>query len=138
MKRERNHTRRRTSDYYLVYHSDSDQIIGRVANVSMGGLMVVAGEPLSVRRIYKLKLVLPKRLIDKDCITFTAESRWSKFNDHAEWWEIGFELREIAPDDVSVLQRIIQKLMMDESDQLSNKEPLKPKAAPKLEYIKTR
>ena len=47
-------------------------MIGRIVNISMGGFMLVATEPLPVHRVFKLKLVLPVKLLDKESVVLTA------------------------------------------------------------------
>ena len=138
MKKDRKYTRRRTNDYFLVRHLQTKQIIGRVANVSLGGLMLIATKPLSVHRDYQLQLVFPRSIADKQWIKLSAESRWSKYNSRADWWEIGFEIRQLDPDDVVVLHEVIQYLTVDEVEQVNEKKPDTGKTEVKLEYLKTR
>jgi hypothetical protein len=138
MKKERNDTRTQTIDYFLVRHLQTNQIIGRIANLSVGGLMLIANKPLCVRRTYDLQLVFPRTLFDKTFVTFTAESRWSKYNDFAKWWEIGFEIREINVEDQSVLQQIIQQLLTDSTAPLTDKKLIQNNSAPRVQYLKTR
>lgn len=138
MKKERKYTRKRTSDYFLVRHLQTNQIIGRMVNVSLGGLVLVANDPLPVHDVYHLKLVFPRVIADKGAITFSAESRWSKYNNHADWWEIGFEIREIELCDVVLLYKVIQQMTTDGGERRNDKESVKRKTVPKLEYIKPR
>jgi hypothetical protein len=138
MKKKRKDTRTPTIDYFLVRHLQTNQIIGRIANLSVGGLMLIANKPLCVRRTYDLQLVFPRTLFDKTFITFTAESRWSKYNDFAKWWELGFEIREIGLEDKGILEQIIQQLMTDSTAQLTDKKPIQSNSVPKVQYLKTR
>lgn len=138
MKKERKYTRKRTSDYFLVRHLQTHQIIGRIANLSVGGLMLIATKSLTVHRDYKLQLEFPRIIAEKSSITFTAESRWSKYNGHADWWEIGFEIREIDPLDVVILQQAVQDMNYDSNGQPDTTIKEENKLELKLEYIKTR
>jgi hypothetical protein len=91
-----------------------------------------------VHRDYELQLVFPRNIADKRWIIITAESRWSKYNSRADWWEIGFEIRQLDPDDVVVLHEVIQYLTVDEVEQVNEKKPDTGKTEVKLEYLKTR
>jgi len=138
MQKERKYARKRTNDYFLVRHVQTQQIIGRVVNLSVGGLMLIATKSLTVHREYELQLVFPRTIADKQNITFTAESRWSKYNSHADWWEIGFEIRGINPNDVVVLNQVVHELHVDATEQHGVNNTSDKSGEPKLEYIKTR
>jgi hypothetical protein len=138
MQKERSAARTPTIDYFLVRHLQTNQIIGRIANLSVGGLMLIANKPLTVRRVYELQLIFPRTLYDKTSISFTAEARWSKFNSFADWWELGFEIREINQESKSLLEQIIQLLTSDNLTQAVDNRPIQNKAISKVHYLKTR
>jgi hypothetical protein len=138
MKIDRNQTRNKTSDYFLVYHSVTHHVIGRVADLSQTGLLLVTPEPVPLNTPYKLKMLHPRRNLKREFIIFTAEARWNKYKDHADWWENGLEILEIDPEDVALLQELVDWLVTDETKRLSDQEANKDNSIPRIEYIKNR
>lgn len=138
MKQDRNQTRKKTSDYFLVYHSVTHHVIGRIADLSQTGLLLVTADPVPLNTPYALKMLHPRRNLKREFIIFTAEARWNKFKDHADWWENGLEITEIDPEDISLLHQLVEWLVSDEARRLSEDEANKDKSIPKIEYIKIR
>ncbi len=138
MKKDRKHPRRRTSDYLFVVERNSGKMLGRIGNLSLGGLMVIGDGPMPVGDTMHLKLAFGHKVLDRDCLEFEAECRWSARNDLADWWETGFELRGLSATDSAVLQQFLRDIMKSESDRLNPKASKTESTKPRLEYIRDR
>jgi len=138
MKKDRRHPRRRSSDYLFVVDRKTDKMLGRVGNLSLGGMMVIGDGPMPVGDTLRLKLAFGHKVLDRDCLEFDAECRWSARNDLADWWETGFELRGLSPSDLTVLQQLLCDLMQSESDRLNAKASKSESTKPRLEYVRDR
>lgn len=107
-KRLQQHTRKRTSDYYLVYEQNSNELLGRMTNLSLGGFMLIGTDSIPDGRTITCRIEFPSSVDGVEEITIHANSVWSRENKRADWWETGFKLLEISPLIRSVIGRLIE------------------------------
>ncbi len=138
MKKDRKYPRRRSSDYLFVVDRNGDKMIGRVGNLSLGGVMVIGDGPMPVGDTMHLKLAFGHKVLDRDHLEFEAECRWSARNDLADWWETGFEIHGLSQPESAVLQQFLRDMMQSESDRLNAKASKSESTKPRLEYIRDR
>ena len=135
MRGKRKHARRRTSDYYLVTNRKSGDVVGRLVNISLGGVMILTDGPVAIDQPYELKVALPEDELDRDELQFEARSIWSRHNELADWWESGFEITDLSPEDMDALQALTRRLMARESERLNSDETDRIVTGPALHYI---
>jgi len=135
MKSKRKHARRRTSDYYLVTNCKSGDVVGRLVNISLGGVMILTDGPVAIDQAYELKVALPEDELDLDELQFKAQSIWSRYNELADWWESGFEITDLSPENRDALQALTKRLMARESEQLNGDDTDRIVVGPALQYI---
>lgn len=136
MKKPRDKSRNKTVDYFIVYNFFSQEVIGRAADLSISGMMLIADESLKTEQLYKLKLVPSRKSMQGEAVVFIAQVRWCKFKSHTKWWEIGLQICEIEPADAKLLERIIECVKEDETARQS--EAGRDTTIPKIEWIKNR
>ena len=107
-KRLQKHARKRTSDYYLVYEQNSNRLLGRMTNLSLGGFMIVGTDPIPDCRTMICRIEFPRNVDGVEEITVNAASVWSRENKRADWWETGFKLHEVSPLIRSVIGHLIE------------------------------
>ena len=138
MKKDRKHLRRRTSDYYLVTDCASNAIVGRVGNLSLGGIMVISTDSIEVGKFCKLRLGLPEKVGGLDSLEFEAECRWSTHNEMAEWWENGFEFRSLPEGCLAMLEQLIHSALIAESERLNMKKSDWKPTPPRIQHIRSK
>ncbi len=136
MKKPRDQSRNKTGDYFIIYNFFSQEVIGRAADLSMTGMLLIADEPLKAEELYKLKLIPPRKSMQGQAVVFIAQVRWCKFKSHTKWWEIGLQICEMEPSDTTLLERIIDWMKEDEAARQS--EAGRDTTIPKIEWIKNR
>lgn len=136
MKKPRDQARNKTVDYFIVYNFFSQEVVGRAADLSMSGMMLIADESLKTEQLYKFRLIPSRKSMQGQSVVFIAQVRWCKFKSHTKWWEIGLQICEIEPADANLLDRIIECVKEDEAARQS--EAGKDTTIPKIEWIKNR
>lgn len=105
--KERRHAERSYLAFYLrVYDGLGDRVIGHLVNLSTRGMMLLCDVPIPVNAEYKLRMRLPRELIEDGEIVFSAVSRWCKSDTNPDFFQVGFQLHEIPPtvrDDILAL-----------------------------------
>jgi len=108
---ERRTTPRRKFDYYMrVDDDDTQKLLGHMVQVSAIGLQLETTASLPLEKDYYLRLELTAELADHPFIIFLARTKWCRIDDiHPNLFHVGFEIREIMPDDHKIIIDIIKK-----------------------------
>jgi hypothetical protein len=117
MDERRKHVRKATSDYFLIYDRETEELVGRVLNLSPAGAMVISESPVTVSRIIKCKMVMPRIISTRDYISFDAECRWCSENKRWKWFEIGCQLSNVSEEDQRIIQKLIGEWVIKEGSQ---------------------
>ena len=116
MSKKRQSVRCRTSDYYTITDRSSNQIIGRTANISMGGMMLITDAQLEKGTLYNFRLNLPESAECGPGFDFDGECRWSQYNDLAGWWENGIQMKGPSEAALATLKKLADQSLVEESD----------------------
>ena len=111
MPEARKHVRGQTSDYFIVYNTETGAPIGRLRNLTAEGAMLISGEPISVPEKIQCQLALPQFIKGTREIFFTIESRWCRENTRAGWYEVGCRFEDIPERSQAVLDVLIRDFM---------------------------
>lgn len=121
MTNERQHVRRETSDYYLVYNRHNNQLLGRVRNLTVAGAMLISSEPAVQDNIYQCRMDLPEEIDGLSEVHFDAEVRWCRENEKAGWYECGLRFAGLDAKHARVIQKMLQNWMKHGSAPAKNK-----------------
>lgn len=106
----------KTSGYYLVYDTTTDELIGRVVNLSLEGTMLISDHPIDVPTRLSCRMPLLESIDGQNTINFTLESRWSKKNDKFDWHESGFKFVEISDLDRKLIGKLMESWLAEENN----------------------
>lgn len=108
MTNERPLVRRETSDYYLVYNRQNDQLMGRLRNLTVAGMMLITSEPLDEGLLFQCRMELTEAIEGCKEVQFDAEVRWCRENEHAGWYEAGFRFVAISEMHAAIIHRLLR------------------------------
>lgn len=103
----RQEARKSTSDYFLVYDSETDQLIGRVLDLTCEGAMMISEAQVDIPKAFKCRLVLPRMYGKKRMISFEAESIRCEKNLELDWFETGYRIFNISSGDHAALKQVL-------------------------------
>lgn len=107
---ERRKFRRRDLLFYSrVYDAQRGTMVGNLLNITPQGAMVLTDKPLEEKTDLFLWIELPEGLADKSRFEVRAVSLWCKPDINPEFYDVGFEFTEIKPEDVLIIQRLIEQ-----------------------------
>jgi len=107
MNERRKQARKSTSDYFLVYDWETEELIGRVMNLTTEGTMLMSETPIEVPVTFHCKMVMPAMIGTRRFITFDIESIWCTQNRLCEWYETGYRFVNVAQEDLEIIEEII-------------------------------
>jgi len=113
----RKHPRHNIGDYISVADAASGQNLGRVANLSLEGLMLVNSQPLNADCIYQLKLVIdgsqiPGAGFDLREIMIGVDCLWAspaKSTSASAYWS-GCQIIDVSESDFEAIKLLINTI----------------------------
>lgn len=84
-----------------------NSVLGNLVNLSNSGLMVLTSHEIPISHVFQLEMHLSFSDNSEKQIKFGAESLWSQETSTPEHNWVGFHIIDISPDDLDVLNRMI-------------------------------
>jgi hypothetical protein len=96
--------------YYLEIRDKSqNKIIGRLGDISEGGLMILSEEPLELNSLYSITMKLPRNHhFPKDEIEIAVMTRWLKPDFNPKFICTGCEFSIVRDADVGIINKLIK------------------------------
>ncbi len=107
MSDQRNQERRRTSDYFIVYDQETNELIGRVIDLTIDGAKMISEMPVPAPRVVQCKLVMPRMIGRYRNLYIQAECKWCKKNHRLGWHEAGYEFVDISEENYNIITELI-------------------------------
>ena len=118
MNPERRKAKRHALVQYLkVLDPDSQDLLGRVVDVSEGGMMLVGEKPYTTEAgPMRLRMMLPSYLDDApEYVEFDAECRWTGPDVNQELHDGGFRFVSMTDDLKDTLDLVVEELSFERS-----------------------
>ncbi len=108
-------TRHSLVQYLQVCDPDSQDLLGRVVDVSDGGMMLVGDNPYEPETgPQRLRLMLPSYLDAPEYVDFEAECRWSGPDINDDLFDGGFQFVGMTEDLKDTLDLVVDQLSFDQ------------------------
>ena len=114
MLENRKHKRRHLIYYLAVMEQETDTNIGFVMDVTKQGIMIMSSMPLTVGKIYHLKMLVNEEDAELKYLYFDASSRWCRQSSDSDFYDTGFELLNLEQDAFIEIDAIIDELGLKE------------------------
>jgi hypothetical protein len=105
---QRKNQRKQTVFYLEVVDAEIDQPVGRLVDITTEGVMLIHEQPLAINRLYRLRILLPKKLGGVAHVDFKAECRWCRQAVNRDFFDAGLRITEIAPEDLTRIDMIMK------------------------------
>jgi len=106
MGERRKYERRRPGHYSAVYDRDTQKILGRLANVSTEGFMLISEQPIESDRGFRCRVILPEEMNAGTSVSFDARSLWCKEGSAPRTFNNGLHFTNISLKEVELLERL--------------------------------
>lgn len=105
--------RRKSKRRYLMFYSrvfdrSIGKMVGYLSDMTVEGLMVISEDPSEPGKVYKLRIDLPEDEFNQNFIHFEAKCIWSQRDVNPHFFMNGFQLTQIVPDEIQIIEKIIQ------------------------------
>ena len=108
---ERRRLERKDFSYYMqLIDKDTQELVGHLTDISSGGFKLDSLSPIPPNKDIRFHMDLTNEVASKPSMVFVARSRWCKVDPLDPFcYNVGFQLTNIAPGDVEIFNRIIEK-----------------------------
>lgn len=94
--------------YYLkIFEQDSDELLGRLGDITEKGFLLISDKGLPVEKEFDLRMKLPDTYPDEDEIEFIAESVWSQKDVNPDFYATGFKITGISSEAKQTISELI-------------------------------
>ncbi len=107
MTENRKHPRKRVKEICYLIDADREVSIGRVMNLSLGGMLVWCDQPIEDLTFFNCRLAIPCQGEEPAEIAFGARSMWSERDGAFETWEVGFKFLSMSKNDKELLGKYL-------------------------------
>ena len=110
MPEQRKLDRRDFSHYLRLMNENTGELVGHLADISTGGFKLESKNPINANLDFLLRMDNISDVADKDHLVFSARSRWCQPDPvDLAVYNVGFQLIDIAPEDLEIFIRIFEK-----------------------------
>jgi PilZ domain-containing protein len=95
--------------FFRVLNGETGEQLGNLVDLTVDGLRMVSSTRINPDAIYYLKLVLPTEIEGVSEVTISAISRWCNQDTNPEFFNAGFEFRNISMKHIKVVRQIIEQ-----------------------------
>lgn len=106
---QRQAPRKRLQNFLQIYDAETQELLGRLVDISATGLMLISSEPVPVGRQLRLRVHLPQKVGGRQDIELEAISMWSRSTSHTEHHGTGFHFTKMDRDDQTLLEQILNE-----------------------------
>jgi PilZ domain len=102
---------RKDFSYYMpVFNHDTQELVGHLTDISPRGFKLDCENPIPLNEEFRFYMDLISEVASKPSMVFVARSRWCQVDRFDPFcYNVGFQLIDIAPEDVEIFNRIIEK-----------------------------
>jgi hypothetical protein len=105
---EKRKLKRRQLIYYLKVQSRrSGRVIGRLADITAEGMMLISTTPLDAGDVYYLDIFLPANVKEAAVARVDAECLWTKEDVNPDLFVSGFRFIRVSTRDVDLINELI-------------------------------
>ena len=128
--KERRKTKRHTLIYYMrAFDVRTRNLIGYLVDITPQGIMLLCDDPTPTDQPFRLKLELTEDISDKPFLELGVQSIWCHPDIDPHFYNTGFKIVEIAPEDSETVSRIIDTYGLQEQRKALANRPSEPPGA---------
>jgi hypothetical protein len=110
MKKQRNRPRKNTPHNVKVLDQESNQVLGRVVDITADGLMLVVDHHIEPGRSFNFRIILPRMIDGKIDIQVKAETVWCKEDTNPRFFKVGFRFENLPGNEGFTLEDVMHRM----------------------------
>jgi len=110
MVNKRNQPRRNTPHRINVLAADDDRVLGRLVNITSGGLMFLSAEAFSRSQVISLRVPLPTMTQNRSSIELRAQVVWQGSDANPNYTRVGVQFENVGAEEGFIIETVLQRL----------------------------
>ncbi len=110
MRDHRSNKRRNSRHRVNVLQSTDDTVLGRLVNITVGGLMYLGEESQATGTELKMRLPLPTMANAKTSIDVMGTVIWCRADENPRFQRIGVEFQGLGAEEGYLIETVLQRL----------------------------
>jgi len=108
---DRRRRERKDFSYYMrLVDNDTQNLVGHLMDISSGGFKLDSQKPIPANKDFRLRMDLTSEVANKPYMVFIARSKWCEVDPLDPFiYNVGFQLINIAPSDLDIINRMMEK-----------------------------
>jgi len=94
--------------FLTVYDEDKFVLLGRITDLSIGGICVISENSIQLGNIVKLAIEIPQTNGETETLWVPCESVWQNVDKKNDLYKIGFRFIGLSPSNFKQLQKFIE------------------------------
>jgi hypothetical protein len=110
MVNKRRQIRRNSPHRINVLSAADDHLMGRLVNITTGGLMFLTSEKVIEGDVFNLRLPLPTMSRDRTCIEVTGRVVWLGSDTSPKYTRVGLQFENLGAEEGFIIETVLQRL----------------------------
>lgn len=116
MKERRKAQRKRTDEFFGIYHRETNEFIGKLIDLSIMGMKIQAVQEMDVGSIYNFRIDLPKPIAGYFNLAFHTECVWCNESTTSKGeYDIGFQVKEKLFEKIDIIKHLLDNEFFHDS-----------------------
>lgn len=116
MPERRKYKRSKSPQLLTVIDVYTDQQIGTLVDLSLGGMLMMAMQPIPLHRVFQVQIRLPEKILGSDVIEFGAESVWGDPPEQLGTCWAGLHIIDISDDNKALVENLVERWSQQDED----------------------
>jgi c-di-GMP-binding flagellar brake protein YcgR len=116
MPERRKYKRSRSPQLLTVIDVYTDQQIGTLVDLSLGGILMMAMQPIPLHRVFQVQVKLPERILGSNVIEFGAESVWGDPPEQLGTCWAGLHIIDISDENKALVENLVERWSQQDED----------------------
>lgn len=117
MRTKRTAERKRACQFFGVYHRRTARYIGKLLDLSIKGLKVLAKKPIEVHTLFEFRIELPRPIVGHNEVSFDAQCVWcAGSTEDVDQYEAGFQITKIDFNQIEAIQYLLTDDLFTDPD----------------------
>ena len=116
MPERRKYKRSKSPQLLTVIDVYTDQQIGTLVDLSLGGMLMMAMQPIPLHRVFQVQIRLPEKILGSDVIEFGAESVWGDPPEQLGTCWAGLHIIDISGENKTLVTELVERWSEQDED----------------------
>ena len=92
-----------------VFNRQDNKFFGLLMDITADGMRLAGPDRIESKKVFQLRMNLSEKIVGRTHVEFDAKSAWCSKDFEAASYNTGYQLMNVPPGDVKVIEELIRK-----------------------------